>query len=619
MSRSPRLLLALAAVAVAFAAADTYVVVLALPDMMAGVGLSIDELQRAAPILSGFLLGYVAMLPLVGRIADLRGRVPVLVASLVVFALGSMVTALAYDLPSMVVGRFLQGVGGGGLVPATLALVADLYPAGRRGVPLGLVGAVQELGSVLGPLYGAVVLAVADWHAIFALNVAVAAVLAAALSLTRDTATPSPAQGSPPSPLATAGTPTPLPTEGSIPTPAPGRRVAQPVTPRLRTGDLPDAVLGLLTLGSLALTMVRPAFLTSGVTTGLAFLPLVGESRWLAPVGLLTVALALLFGLRCWLAPRPLVDLRGWARTAREADLVGAALLGLVLAGVVLAFATADPQVAALSPAGPWLLAGSALASAAFVRHNRRAARPLVPEHSLRATPAWAALVVSFFVGAALIAALVDVPLFARLTVAPDSQLDAALVLVRLLVALPVGALLGGVLTRHLPAGVVTLAGMVLTAGGFAWMAQWGVTSLASAWATVPLVAAGLGFGLALAPVNAVLLACTDAAVHGLTSALLVVARMVGMLVGVSALTTLGLRRYYAVAADLPAPSQVCGSRTQCEAYTTLLKAAGLAQLQTVFVGAAACAAVAAVLAVLLFRSARTRAVPTSAMLRQAG
>src|SRR3954447_26588847 len=175
---SPRLLLGLAAGAVAFAAADTYVVVLALPDMMGSVGIPIDELQRGAPIVSGFLLGYVAMLPLIGRIADLRGRVPVLVAALLVFALGSLITALAYDLPSMVTGRFLQGVGGGGLVPATLALVADLYPAQRRGVPLGLVSAVQEIGSVLGPLFGALVLSVADWRAIFLINVVVGLVLA---------------------------------------------------------------------------------------------------------------------------------------------------------------------------------------------------------------------------------------------------------------------------------------------------------------------------------------------------------------------------------------------------------------------------------------------------------
>ncbi len=591
MTRAPRLLLAVAAVAVAFAAADTYVVVLALPDMMAGVGLSVDELQRAAPIVSGFLLGYVAILPLVGRVADLRGRTPVLVAALLVFALGSLVTALAYDLPSMVVGRFLQGLGGGGLVPTTLALVADLYPPERRGVPLGLVGAVQELGSVLGPLYGAAVLAVAGWQMIFALNVLSAVVLAAALAALRSPASPQPAEGSP--------------------APSPRRRVAPSVTPPRTWSRRPRDPLGLLlagaTLAAFGLTMVQPARLTSGVTTGLAFLPLAGTSRWLAPVGLATVLLAAGLLARCWWADRSLVDLRGWARTVREADLVGAGLLGLALAGVVLAFATADPQVAVLSPAGPWLLAGVVVVAVAFGWHHRRASRPLVPAGALRRTPAWASLLVSFFVGAALIAALVDVPLFARLTVFPDSQLDAALVLVRLLVALPVGALAGGLLVRHVAAGAVTAAGMALAAGGFAWMASWGVDTLASPVATMPLVLTGLGFGLALAPVNAVLLATTETAVHGLSSALLVVARMVGMLVGISTLTTLGLRRYYAVAADLPSPAQVCGSRTQCEAYTTLLKEAGLAQLHTVFVGAAACAGVAGLLAAILFRTAGTR------------
>jgi hypothetical protein len=101
------------------------------------------------------------------------------------------------------------------------------------------------------------------------------------------------------------------------------------------------------------------------------------------------------------------------------------------------------------------------------------------------------------------------------------------------------------------------------------------------------------------------LLAATADAVHGVTSALLVVARMVGMLVGISALTTVGLRRYYAVQVDLPTPGEVCASGTQCDAYSTLLKEAGLAQLQTVFVGAAGCAVVAAVLGLPLFHSRR--------------
>src|SRR5690349_15427609 len=165
--------------------------------MMGSVGIPIDELQRGAPIVSGFLLGYVAMLPLIGRIADLRGRIPVLVAALVLFALGSLITALAYDLPSLVTGRFLQGVGGGGLVPATLALVADLYPADRRGVPLGIVSAVQEVGSVVGPLYGALVLAVSDWRVIFAINLVVGLVLAGLLQMMRRGSPPqeSPAPG----------------------------------------------------------------------------------------------------------------------------------------------------------------------------------------------------------------------------------------------------------------------------------------------------------------------------------------------------------------------------------------------------------------------------------------
>ncbi len=203
-TRAARLLLGLAAVAVAFAAADTYVVVLSLPDMMGSVGLSVQELQRAAPIVSGFLLGYVAMLPLIGRIADLRGRTPVLVAALVVFAFGSLVTAAAYDLGSLVAGRFLQGVGGGGLVPVTLALVADLYPANRRGVPLGVVGAVQELGSVLGPLYGAVVISFGSWRDIFWINLAVGLVLAAAILTLTQNPTQDPAQN-PDSPERSAG------------------------------------------------------------------------------------------------------------------------------------------------------------------------------------------------------------------------------------------------------------------------------------------------------------------------------------------------------------------------------------------------------------------------------
>jgi len=606
--RSPRWLLGLAAVAVAFAAADTYVVVLALPDMMGSVGVPIDQLQRAAPIVSGFLLGYVAMLPLIGRIADLRGRVPVLVAALLVFALGSLVTSLAYDLPSMVTGRFLQGVGGGGLVPATLALVADLYPAERRGVPLGVVSAVQEVGSVLGPLFGAVVLAVADWRAIFWVNLAVGLVLAAALrSLSHGDG---------------LDTPSLVPRDGySTNEEDLGGRVAS-ASERIETHPPRDRlglVLAAITLVAGVLVMTQPDAMMRDVTWGRLFIPVAGESRWLTPLGLVAIGVLALLVLRCCTARHPLLDLRSWARTVREADVLGALLLALALAGVILAFATADPRVQVFSDRGIWYLVGSGLAAVLFALHLRRARSPLVPTGALRRTPAWGSMLVSLFVGAALIAALIDIPLFARTTVYPDSQLMAALVLVRLLVALPVGAVAGGFLIRRLPAGVVTACGMAAATVAFSWMATWDLTSLKDPVSTVPLLLGGLGFGLALAPVNAAVLASTADDVHGLASAFVVVSRMVGMLVGISALTTLGLRRYYQEQADLPTAREVCGGASRCDEFTHLLKVAGIAQEHTVFTGAAVCAAVAGLLAVVLLRSAATREVSSGDLLGAAG
>jgi MFS family permease len=588
--RSARLLLGLAAVAVAFAAADTYVVVLSLPDMMGSVGLSVDELQRAAPIVSGFLLGYVAMLPLIGRIADLRGRTPVLVAALVVFAFGSLVTAAAYDLGSLVTGRFLQGVGGGGLVPVTLALVADLYPANRRGVPLGIVGAVQELGSVIGPLYGAVVLSFGSWRDIFWINLAAGLVLAAAIAtLTR-------VPDSPEHP------------DGSV------RRVDSPNAldyPVWRRLDYLGLLLVALALASMLLVMRQPSGLVTSVSLGGPFVPFRdGGSIWFSQIGLLTLALTLLLLVRLLLAAHPLVDLRDWWRSVREADLLGAGLLSVSLGGIILAFATADPEVQVFSPAGPWYLGVAAVAAVLFALHNRRSKGPLIPHGALAKRPAWGALLVSFFVGAALIAALVDIPIFARITIADGSQIKAALVLVEFLVALPVGALVGGALTRRVRAGPVAAVGMLLAAVGFLLMAGWGFESLHHLSSSAVLAMTGLGFGLALAPVNAALLASTDDSVHGVTSALLVVSRMVGMLVGISALTTIGLRRYYAVQVTIASPSEVCqNGKTKCAAYTRLLEQAGIEQLQAIFLGAAICAVVAGVAALLCFRGARTRGV----------
>jgi hypothetical protein len=315
-------------------------------------------------------------------------------------------------------------------------------------------------------------------------------------------------------------------------------------------------------------------------------------------------ALTGLFLVRELTARRPVLNFRAARALTSSADLVGATLLGVALGGVVLAFATADPQVQVFSTLGVWFLLVTVVSTCLFWWRQRTASAPLIPRGALTARPAWGSVAVSFFIGASLIAALVDIPVFARVTEYPDSQLGAALVLVRLLAALPLGALLGGYLLRRVPVAALAATGAVLAGGGFVWMASWDVYTLQSWVPTVPLVLCGLGFGLAIAPLNAALLAATRGEVHGVASALLVVARMVGMLVGISALTTIGLRRFYAVSSALPSIRQVCHAERICDAYIVELKSAGIVQLQTIFVGAAVCAGIAAVLCVILLRTA---------------
>ena len=555
-SASPRALLATASVAVALAAADTYVVVLALPDMMAGVGLGIDKLQQATPIISGFLLGYIAVLPLIGRLSDLVARQRILLFCLSLFVVGSAITAVSVELPVLVGGRVLQGIGGGGLVPATLALVADLWPADRRGTPLGVVGAVQELGSVLGPLLGAAVLAVADWRAIFWLNVVLGIVIAAVLALTGG---------------------------------GDGR-------PHLRV--LPT-VLGLAAIGVGLLTLAAPTFLADDVTLGIPFVPFAGTGRLATPMGVITLVLLL-----ATLASGPVAS-ESFHALLRRVDLFGALCIAVALGALVLTFASANPEREVVGPWGWALLPLGLAALSAYIWRQRTARDPLVPR-GLMATAATGgrsrvipAMLVSVLVGVALVAIVVDVPILARLTVTA-SQTTAALVLVRFLVAIPTGAFVGGWLLRWLGPALVASTGLVLAGIGLVVMSGWGHGSLQSWSATPVLVLAGLGLGLAIAPVNAAALASAPNDTQGVVSSLVVLARMVGMVVGLALLTAIGLHRYYGAVAALPNQQD-----------TAALAAAGVVQVQTVFLGGAVAAFLAAVVALALGRLTRPDEVAT--------
>lgn len=584
VSSGARRRLGFASAGVLLGAADTYVVVIALPAIMASVGIDLAHLHEAAPIISGFLLGYVAVLPLLGRLSDVFGRGPVLAFCLLAFAAGSLLTASANTLWVIVVGRTVQGAGGGGLVPVTLALVADLWPPRRRGVPLGVVGAVQEIGSVVGPLYGAALTTVSTWRAIFYVNMPLAAVVAAGVR-------------------------------------APGRRSAAEREPAGRA-DVAGWVLAVVFVAAAVLAIASPPALSDSVTIGVAFAPLVGGAGITAPVALVALISAGAFVVReLTVSPsvRAAVPLRGIGATLRRVDWPGALLIATVLGAVVVVFASADPATGVVGSSAPVLLPVAALLTVLFVVRELRVVDPLIDIRALRDRAAAGSLLTSLAAGAALMAALVDIPVFARATVDPDSQVQAALVLARLLVAVPLGAVVGGVLADRVGYRAVAGVGLLIAGASFVLMAEWSQTTLADGFAATSwlhpsdpvLVAAGLGFGLAIVPVTAAILGAVPQRLHGVAASLTVAARLVGMLAGLSVLTAVGLRRFYSVQAMLPQPTTLCPTTPlHCPAYDALVTGAVVDELHVIFLGAAACAVAGALLAVALLRNPAEPPVP---------
>ncbi|MBH0779502.1 MFS transporter [Nocardia bovistercoris] len=133
-------------------------------------------------VMSGYLLAAAVLTPVLGRLGDMYGKRRMLIVVLAVFAVGSVVAALAPNVWVLVAARVLQGAGGG-IIPLCLGLVGDWFEPQRRPVALGVISAIAGIGAGVGLLMGGLLLDHASWHWIFWSGAAMAA--AAALGALR--------------------------------------------------------------------------------------------------------------------------------------------------------------------------------------------------------------------------------------------------------------------------------------------------------------------------------------------------------------------------------------------------------------------------------------------------
>ncbi len=445
---SPRAILWAVGFSVFVAADDLTVVSTMLRPIIGDLGLVLpDGLDDAAWIVNAYLIAFIAVMPIAGRVSDVIGRRRTFLIAYAVFMVGTIWIPLSDSLGTLLVGRVLTAIGGGAMVPIALAVVGDVYPVARRARALGTLGAIETLGWVWGPLYGAMLVRFLDWKWQFWLNVPLALIGAAA------------------------------------------------VWWALAEHDRPDRDVRVDWIGAGLLT-------TALVSLNLALL---GSAEVQSVQGL--------------------DELTGNGGTDLR-----------------------------------WLYPLAVAAGAGFVWHERRrrhAGRTALVDASLfRGRNVRVALIVNFVVGAALVIAMVDVPLFVN-AVEVDLERSAVVagwILSALTASMALLSYIGGRVTERTWYGPPILLGLVAATVAYTLMGlTWGGDTPYPVLA-LQLALLGGGIGLTVAPTTSAVVDHAEPDSRGAAAAVVMVVRMIGLSVGLSALTAWGLARFNALRSDIDLP-----------------------------------------------------------------
>ncbi len=489
--RRPWLILALICVPVFIGSLDLTIVSAFLPEIIVKLELPVQSvIDDAAWVVTGYLLAYTISMTFMGRVSDLIGRRRTYIACLIIFMIGSVVVAEvdpkaqqgvagmifsimfrlqgvrpdpgSVALITVIIGRVIQALGAGALVPISLALVGDLFPAARRAQPLGVIGAVDTLGWVLGHLYGGIMVRLFSEYS------------------------------------------------------------AQFVS----------------FFQSLGLNWAAPDW---------------RALFWInIPVSLIALALT-------WWTLRDVPQARGKGRF----DFVGTILIIVALTCLVLGLGanieissnTTDfSDIGGLPPYAVPVLAVAALAFVLFIVAELRVRDPLFDLHLFRRRNLSAGLATNLFVGFCLMIGLVSVPILVNIRLPDASQLSQAalqvgILLSALTVPMAIAAVPGGWLSERIGYRWTTALGLTLALVGFGAVWQTWTLDVADGVIAVEMALVGVGLGLTFSPISASVINAADQDKLGVASALVIIMRLLGMTISVSALTAFASQRLALLAA----------------------------------------------------------------------